>query len=104
MELNEKKDGKRGLKAPEVKQPAGLEMIKKLIESGIPLRQAIFNKTVLSWRNEPENAFYSPQAPGRQPKPSRTANLWYTPHGVVTEQGGVYKIIPLANVSDTFAL
>lgn len=76
--------------------------LQALIEIGIPLKMAIFNKTVLSWKNEPENALYSQGST----KVSRTAKLWYTPHGIVVDQGdgAFYKIIPLANVSDTIVL
>jgi hypothetical protein len=79
-----------------------------LIDSGIPLHSAVFHRSILSHGGsqggEPETGLYSPKNKGAAPKPSRTANLWYTPHGVVIEQKGRYKIIPLANVSDTNVL
>lgn len=59
---------------------------------------AVFHRAVRSHMGEPETAFYNPEP---NMKPSRVANMWYTPHGLVCEQKGKYKIIPLANVSDT---
>lgn len=83
------------------KVPAGVQ---ELIDIGIPLKNVIFLEPVLSYKREPENAFYSPLSEGRQAKPSRTGSIWYTPHGVVVEQHGMYKIIPLSNVKDTDVL
>jgi hypothetical protein len=79
--------------------------MKALIEIGIPIRLAVFHRAVRSGGKDgtPENAFYAKTDKGN-PVPSRIAKMWYTPHGLVTEQAGVYKIIPLANVSDTFVL
>lgn len=108
------------LKEPEVEvkkpalrivQPAPKE-IQELIDNGIPLKMAVFHRTVLSFGNfgtvtgEPENAFWAPSGDKTKPnaKPSRTAKMWYTPHGLVCEQHGIYKIIPTANVSDTIVL
>lgn len=78
------------------------DQIKALITDGIPLQMAVFQKTVRSGHaaGTPETAFY---ASGTSVV-SRIAKMWYTPHGVVTEQQGVYKIIPLASVSDTIVL
>lgn len=85
--------------------------IESLIADGIPLQKVILHRTVTSNSSfkpgvpipgnagEPEQAFYA-----INPTKTRTANLWYTPHGVVIEQKGRYKIIPLANVSDTNVL
>lgn len=81
--------------------------ISKLIELGVPLQMAVFHRTILSYGGnrggEPETALFAPAPKGKPPtaKPSRTANLWYTPHGIVVEQKGRYKLIPLANCSDT---
>lgn len=83
-----------------------------LIESGIPLQMAVFHRTVLSHGDKqggtgiPETGLFAPSPKGspQAAKPSRTANMWYTPHGVVVEQRGRYKIIPLANVTDTNVL
>lgn len=77
------------------------DKIHELIQSGIPLHMAVFSKTVRSRMSAelPEFAFYDQGG-----KHSRTAKMWYTPHGVVTEQNGKYKIIPLANVTDTNVL
>lgn len=76
------------------------KQILDLVETGIPLQMAVFHRTVRSVLGEPETAFYS----SGSNKPSRTANMWYTPHGLVVEQRGHYKIIPLANISDTIVL
>lgn len=84
----------------------------ELIKTGIPLQMAVFHRTILSHGDKqggtgiPETGLFSP-APKGSPmaaKPSRTANMWFTPHGIVIEQRGRYKIIPLANVSDTNVL
>lgn len=77
-----------------------------LIEMGIPLSLAIFHDTVLSYggttvNGEPEFALYDPTS---KSKPSRTAKLWYTPHGVVVKQREVYKILPLAALKDSRVL
>lgn len=82
--------------------------IQELIDAGIPLQMVTFNRTVRSFKGEPETAFYHRTGhiagPQRDAKPSRTAKIWFTPHGVVTEQDGFYKVIPLANVIDTIVL
>lgn len=71
-----------------------------LIESGIPLKMATFHRAVRSWTGEPETAFYASGA-----KPSRTAKMWYTPHGMAWEHNeATMGIVPLANVSDTRVL
>jgi len=86
--------------------PKPSEKIQGLIEIGIPIRMAVFHRTILSLGNgkpgEPESALYSPENQGT--KKSRTANMWLTPQCLVVEQNGVYKLIPQANVSDTIAL
>lgn len=79
------------------------KQIQELIDIGVPLKMAVFHRAILSYGTEnsgtPETALWSIGG-----KPMRTAKLWYTPHGLVTEQRGIYKIIPLANVSDTTVL
>jgi len=91
-------------KPQEAPKPAP-EKIQGLIDIGIPVRMAVFHRTILSMGNgkpgEPENALYSPE---QGSKKSRTANMWLTPQCLVVEQNGVYKLIPQANVSDTIAL
>lgn len=84
-----------------VQPPVAMAKVQALIDIGIPLRKVVFGRTVVSITGEPEFAFYSPEPNLR---PSRVAKLWYTPHGIVCEQAGSYKIIPLANVLDTFVL
>lgn len=68
------------------------DMVKSM---GIPVKKAIFHRTVESWNGEPEMAFYTGGA-----KPSRTAlAMWFTPHGLLCEfRNSKRKIIPLANV------
>lgn len=62
--------------------------------SGIPTKEAVFHRTVKSWNGEPETAFYASGG-----KPSRTAQMWYSPAGLLCEQAkGKRIIIPLANV------
>jgi len=68
------------------------EMLKS---TGIQCREVIVQRTVRSWTGEPETAFYSEKA-----KPSRTAQIWFTPHAVIIEQKNDHKrIIPLPNVA-----
>lgn len=81
--------------------PRTVKMIQELIDIGIPLRKVVFARSVISLHNEPEFAFYTPEPNVR---PSRTAKMWYTPHGVLCEQKCGYKLIPLANVLDTTVL
>lgn len=76
-------------------------LIATLIEEGIELRFAQFGKPVLSYLKTPEYAFYTPED---NLKKERAAKMWFTPHGLVTEQKGHYKIIPLANIVDTIVL
>ncbi len=80
-----------------------MSKILELIDAGIPLKRVVFHDTVLSLGGkqggEPENALYSSGS-----KPSRTAEMWYTPHGVVVKQRENYKIIPLAAIKDNDVL
>jgi len=71
-----------------------------LVETGIPITMAVFHRTVRSHTGEPETAFFDPDFKPA-PKPSKAATMYYTPHGLVCDQKGKFKIIPLANVSDT---
>jgi hypothetical protein len=98
-----------GPKKPKDKvyEPETLKKVKALIEMGIPVKFALFRRTVRSNVGTPESAFYAretdPKLPN--PQPSRIAEMWYTPHGLVTLQaGGIYKVIPLANLVDTIVL
>ncbi len=77
-----------------------------LIESGIPLKMAVFHRPIKSIMGEPEFAFYVKETDPKKvsPKPSRIAKMWYTPHGLVTLQKDQFKLIPLANVSETIVL
>lgn len=73
--------------------------IDSMKSTGIPLKAAIFHDTVrFGVKGTPEFAFY---APSEKSKPSRTAEMWYTPHGLLATQNGLTKLIPLANVKDT---
>lgn len=76
--------------------------IKKLIDIGIPIRKAVFHRTVLFEYagGTPESAYYAPEW-SENVKKHKMARMWYTPHGLVCEQNSLYKIVPLANVSDT---
>lgn len=79
--------------------PAALEA---LVENGIRIRKAVFHRTVLFdyQGGSPEYAFYSPDW-SKDMKKTKVAEMWYTPHGLVCSQAGLWKIVPLANVSDT---
>lgn len=72
-----------------------LEALKKM---GLPLSRVVFHDTITSKDkdNLPEFAMYA-----SHPKKNREAKIWYTPHGVLLQQRGGHKIIPLANVKDT---
>lgn len=72
-------------------QTTAFEILK---QTGIPVKEAVFHRTVKSWNGEPETAFYATGG-----KPSRTATMWFTPHGLACEQAKGKKIlIPLANI------
>lgn len=73
-----------------------------LIDNGIPVRKAVFHRSVIFdyAGGTPETAYYSADW-SKEMKKYKVANMWYTPHGLVCEQNGLFKIIPLANVSDT---
>lgn len=71
-----------------------------MIENAIPIQMAVFHRTVRAHTGEPESAFFDPDFKPA-PKPSKAAIMYYTPHGLVCDQKGKFKIIPLANVSDT---
>ena len=70
-----------------------------IIDTGIPVKRVVFHDTVLSYgdgsQGTPEFAFYATNA-----KPSRTAIMWYHALGLLLEQKGKYKIVPLANVKE----
>lgn len=78
--------------------------IQSLIDIGIPLQMAIFHDTVRSFEGNgtPEYQYYHQNKDTH--KTSRIAKLWYTPHGVVMEKLGKYKLIPLAALKDSFVL
>lgn len=78
----------------------GHGFIESLKMTGIPVKAAFFHRTVLSMSvagGTPEHALYD----GGTDKKSRLAKMWYTPSGLLIEQKGLYKMVPLANVSDT---
>lgn len=78
------------------------QALQDLIENGIPVRKAVFHRTVIFdyAGGTPETAFYC-ESWSKDMKKNKIAKMWYTPHGLVCEQAGLFKIIPLANVSDT---
>lgn len=83
--------------------PAAQEILDNPIEmlkvTGIPIKKASFHKTIASLVDgTPEYQYYHPD--GTQKK-TRKALMWYTPAGLLIEQLGRHKMIPLANVSDT---
>lgn len=78
--------------------PNNLEELVTLLS--IPVSVAVFHRTVQSFGSngivgEPETAFYAPES---KSKPSRTAKMYYTPHGLICEQKYGTVIVPLANV------
>lgn len=77
-------------------------LLAQLMENGIPIRKAVFHRTVIFdyAGGTPEYAFYSPEW-SKDIKKNRVAKMWYTPHGLICEQNGHFKIVPLATVSDT---
>lgn len=88
---------------PEPKIKAIHPVLQTLIDNGIPLRRAIFHDNILFTHCKecsPETSLFSPEW-AKNVKRFRKANMWFTPHGLVCEQEGEYKIVPLANVKDT---
>jgi hypothetical protein len=73
-----------------------------LIESGIPVRKIVFQTNILFNFNDatPESTFLSKDWAKDVPK-KRLAKIWLTPHGLIIEHRGEYKIVPLANVQET---
>ncbi len=98
MEVQEVKETKKKASTKTVESKAIPTGVQALIDIGIPVRFAVFVKPVRSCLGTPETAFFA-QEPNM--KSQKVAKMWFTPHGLVTEQKGTYKIIPLANVSDT---
>lgn len=90
----------------EKKKPRLNKQIMALIETSIPIRRAVFHDTVTSSTGEPEFAFYDQEKIDGKPaaKPSRLAKLYYTPIGLIVDQKGKIKLIPLANVKDSDVL
>ncbi len=74
------------------------KLLESLTENAIELRRCVFFRTISSRGGEgfTESALHNVDT-----KPSRVGRMWYTPHGVVIEQTRGFKIIPLANVTDT---
>lgn len=74
--------------------------IETIIGEGLPVSRVVFHDTVLSYGDQasgiPEFAFYATSA-----KPSRTAIMWYHSLGLLLEQKGRYKLVPLANVKES---
>lgn len=67
--------------------------------SGIPVKKAVFSKTVTGWNGNPEMSFYES---GAGTISSRIAKMWYTPGGLLCEQEKGYRVlVPLANVTFT---
>jgi hypothetical protein len=71
--------------------------LEKLIETGIPLSEVLFQRTVQNVQKGAETVLRS-----KGNRPDRVATLWYTPHGVVVYQFEKYSIIPLANCAYTW--
>lgn len=98
--LEEQKIDKRTKEYKTQNITASRAKIEALKESGIPLKMAVFHRAIRSFDGTPETAFYSGEA-----KKSRIALMWLTPDILLCEQqGGHYKLIPTANVSDTIVL
>lgn len=80
--------------------------IDQMKAQGLPLASIVVHRSIQSgFDGSPETGFY---VAGNNKK--KRANLWYTPNGVLMEQKDhqsgalVYKMIPLANISDTVVL
>lgn len=88
------------LKSQEIKeeQVQPISIYEDLKKMGIPVKKVVFAKQILSWNGTPETHFYSP---GLGNIDSRVANMWYTPHGLLCEQGPKQnkRIVPLGNVT-----
>jgi hypothetical protein len=71
----------------------------KIMDGALVVKGAEFHRAIRSYgasiAGEPETALYEKGGA----KPSRTAEMWYTPHGLVCKQRHGCIIIPLANVS-----
>lgn len=92
---------KAATKKTEVVSATPIEL-KSLIDNGIPLRKAVFHTTVIFdyAAGMPMHAFYSEDW-SKDMKKNKVARMWYTPYGVICEQAGFWKLVPLANVADT---
>lgn len=65
--------------------------------NSLPVAIATFHKAIISMVDgTPEYQFRH-----NAPKKSRVASMWYTPHGLLIEQRGRHKMVPLASVADT---
>lgn len=79
-----------------------IDQVKELIEAGIELRMVRFHNPVNSViEGTPEYAYYHAE-PGL--KPHRVARMWFTPHCLVLEQVGVYKLMPLSDIAESTVL
>lgn len=73
--------------------------VQTLMDMGIPVKAAVFHDTIrFGIQGVPEFALYDPS---EKSKSSRTAKMWYTPAGLLCQQGKYTKLVPLANVKDT---
>ncbi len=88
-------------KKKEPPKPLDMKIIQQMIENGVRLKTAHFRVAVKSWTGDPEFQLYSMCSKNR---PSRLANLWYTPQAIVIEQHGIWKILPPAAADDTIVL
>ena len=71
----------------------------KLIQSGIPVREARFHQPINNVDNVPET-----QMSAKTDNKSRKANMWLTSSVLVLEQKGKYIMVPLSNVVFAHAL
>lgn len=77
------------------------DVLESLEANGIPVMTAVFHKPVQSYGSngivgEPETAFYAAIS---KAKPSRTAEMFYSPSGLLCKQKYGTLIIPLTNVA-----
>jgi hypothetical protein len=77
------------------------EQIQDMLKNGIPVRKAVFHKSLIFHnKNSLAETCYVDKEFDKSAKVNKHVKMWLTPYVLVIEQGGEYKLVPLANVSD----
>lgn len=86
---------------PDIKPKVIPSQVTEMMTSGIPVRKAIFHRTVIfnHKTSMPETCYFGPEW-SKDAKANKVARMWLTPYVLLCEQKGEFKFIPLANVSD----